>query len=150
MISDVLRTVKLYACFYWDIKRAISEKRARMAAHRKEIGGVQKNKISDPTAAQAIRNMTPIDSVLVRGLGVVYSPELWMKAIEEGFEACSDDVKAVARSGLFGKKSVVYVSMHQNIDPKTVYKKRAEAVTAMAVAAAKHGLVDVDGGTRKN
>lgn len=144
MVDDILSTVEWHACHYWDIRKAVSEKRVDMMRRKPKVGGVQEGRLSDPTASAAIANMTPIPSVVIKGVGRVEEPEAWVKAIENGVDACREEVQKVARESMFNNRRYSYSRL--GIDRRTYYKRKAEALTAIAMAAVAMKLVIAPGG----
>ena len=137
-----MRSVRWHLGHYWDIRRAVSEERAARKRRGSTIGGVQDSHLSDPTAAAAISNLTPIKAVRVSGAGTVVNPELWIKAIEVGLSSCEEDIREVARQNFWNHRSWRYIT--KDMDKKTFYRRRDAAVSAVAVAAAQYGLVKLE------
>lgn len=139
-----LRRVRWHLYHYWDIKRAISRTRVEMNAHGGDkIGGIQDSRLSDPTAAQAIRNATPLRFVIVPGAGRVARPEAWIDAIDAGLSACSDETRTVARESFLSGVPYRRICAAHSMEQATLYRTRDKAVLAVALAAAEAGLISV-------
>lgn len=143
-MQDIMRSVKWHVGHYFEIKKAVANERAERKRHAKaNIGGIQDSKQSDPTAAAALANLTPIGKVTLPGEGSVINPELWIEAIDTGLHACPDDVQEVIRQNMWSHHSWRYVTATKDMDKKTFYRKRDMALTAVAIAAAQCGLVRI-------
>lgn len=142
--DEIAKSVRFHISRYWEIKKAISLFREEQKRHVKDnIGGIQDSKLSDPTAREAIQNLTPLRFVQVPGAGIVKRPEAWIEAIESGLGACTEEVQEVAKQSFWGHRSWKYVTAFGEIDKKTFYKRRDTAVAAVAIAAAQRGLVSI-------
>lgn len=143
-MQDIMRAVKWHVAHYFEIKKAVANERAERKRHAKaNIGGIQDSKQSDPTAAAAIANLTPIGRVTLPGEGTVIKPELWISAIETGLHACPEDVQEVVQQNMWHHHSWRYVTSMSAMDKKTFYRRRDMALTAVAIAAAQYGLVRI-------
>lgn len=145
-VQDIVKKTRWHIVHYWEIKKAISMARADKKRRRGErIGGVQTdNNFSDPTGFEAIANLMPINYVRVPGYGIVDQPEVWIKAIDAGLSACSEEVRDTAVQSFWSRKSWKYITIKAGIDKKTFYRRRDMAVSAVAVAAAQYGLLNIE------
>lgn len=139
------KAVRWHLGHYWEIKQAVSAKRADMKRHiNSNIGGIQDSKLSDPTAAAALSNLTPIRFVIIPAVGSVQQPEQWVKAIDVGLAACSEDVRQAAKKNFWDHKPARYVyTAVLDVNKDTFYRLRETAVATVAVAAAQYGLIRI-------
>lgn len=147
--DDAFKAVRWHLGHYWEIKQAVSMQRVEMRRHvSSNIGGIQDSRLSDPTAAAALSNLTKIRVVKLPGFGLVYRPEDWIDAIDKGLAACSNEVREAAKENFWHHKSSRYIYTTMNMDKDTFYKRREKAVATVAIAAAQYGLIDITGGNK--
>lgn len=98
--------------------------------------------ISDPTAAQAMKQMTPLHSVLIedgRGnIEEVLKPETWLHVIESALRQLDEDKKRVIKARYRDKRRVINISIDNPAGERTVYtwcKEFVHEVSLMALAA---------------
>lgn len=148
--KKLISAVKWHLAHYWEIRKAVHEEKLERKRRKGEnVGGVQTNRQSDPTALEAIKDLSPIKYVRVPGFGLVKRPEDWITAIEAGLDACSDDTKIVVKESFWAQRSWKYITMAHGMDKKTFYKKRDSAVYLVAIAAAERGLINISGDDKK-
>ena len=74
------------------IRQAVLDAREGAGAQAGRGGG----QVGDPTAARAMRNMTPLLSVRIRGDKLEW-PEHWLKVVESTYSWCDGDRFIVAK-----------------------------------------------------
>ena len=79
------------------IREAVAEARAGGCAPKGRNG----SGVSDPTASAAIRNVTPLKSVKVRG-EQLEQPEAWLRVVDAVYAWCDQDRLAVAKDRYSG------------------------------------------------
>lgn len=136
---DVFGRTAWYVRHYKAIRLAVVEKRA--GRPRAESLGVSRGKTSDVTADEAIRNLTPLLFVMVKGQRVD-RPEEWIAAVEEGLSNCTPKEADVLRAHLIEGKSERVIVSHKGIRRETLYARQNKAIAKIAVAAARRGLLD--------
>lgn len=90
--SGILKLIKNRLCDYELIKQAVADCRADSNCLNKTGGGGIAYK-SDPTANKAVKNLTPINKVVIIKNGksiTVRQPEKWLKLAEGVFEHFND------------------------------------------------------------
>lgn len=139
-----MNRVRWHLYHYWEIKKAVSRARAEMRRHMSShIGGVQDSRLSDPTAAIAIQNATPLRSVRLSDGGRVASPEAWIDAIDAGLSAVDSETRSIARESFMSNRSWERILIDHAIERATLYRTRDKAVVAVAIAAAEAGLISL-------
>lgn len=100
-----------------------------------------KNHIGDPTAAKAIRNVTPLRSVRVRGMHLEW-PEHWLKVVDAVYAWCIGDRQVVAEDRYHG---VDYADtcVKLSISTKTYYNILNEVRQRAALCAVQLGVIKV-------
>jgi hypothetical protein len=100
-----------------------------------------KNHIGDPTAAKAIRNVTPLRSVRVRGMHLEW-PEHWLKVVDAVYAWCTGDRQVVAADRYHG---VDYADtcVKLSISTKTYYNILNEVRQRAALCAVQLGVIKV-------
>ena len=75
--------------FYYkkEIREAVSEARLD-SGHTGIIKVTDGNKTTDPTATQAVKNLSPLPSVTIRGGHTVKKPESWLIVIDKTYSWC--------------------------------------------------------------
>ena len=142
--NKVLRSVKWHMAHYWDIKRAISQRRADMSRKSSmPVGGINDSHISDPTAQAAVSNLMPVPWVEVDG-GRVSNPEKWIHVIDVVFERLPIGEQQIIRDNFWSKKGWLYVSTMRSMDKETFYRRRDHAVSMVAIVAAQEGIIKID------
>lgn len=118
---------------------------ARADAKRKlkYVDGIRPRGIpSDPTATEAIQNLTPLKSVHIPR-GTVYHPEEWITAIDSVRENLDRDDGDLFSEVFVNKKRTDTVCDQFIISRATFFKRKDRLVSLVAIAAAKNGLIDL-------
>lgn len=71
-----------------DIKDAVLQERFSSGNSSSSIVAVSESGMSDPTARQAVRNLTPLESVIICGEHNIKKPEHWLIVIEKTYKWC--------------------------------------------------------------
>ena len=71
-----------------EIKEAVFEKRNQSRAKSVPMISLFSSGSSDPTAAQALRNLTPLTVVTIKGNIIVKNPEKWLEVIDKTYNWC--------------------------------------------------------------
>lgn len=100
-----------------------------------------KNRIGDPTAARAIRNVTPLQSVRVRGTRLEW-PEHWLQVVDAVYAWCAGDRLVVARDRYQG---IDYADtcVKLSISTKTYYNLLDGVRQYAALCAVQLGVIKV-------
>lgn len=124
-----------------EIEFAVYERRHGKMSHGK-TGGSGKAFISDPTAKEAIDNVTPLPAVELPNGSVVREPEKWIKVMHFVYGAM-DPIERKIMQMFYSGKSVIAVSIECHVDESTVYRVRGEYRHRATEAACQEGLVKV-------
>jgi len=122
-----------------------NEKQIRLAvlATREDVPYVGKNGsgVGDPTASKAIRNATPLRSVMVGGEKLGW-PEDWLRVIDATYSWCDNDRLIVAKDRYTG---VDYreTCAKMSISEKTYYNFLGDIRVYASLCAAQLGLIKV-------
>ncbi len=121
-----------------EIREAVRDARAGS----KPQGGFRgKNHISNPTEAQAIRNVSPLKQAKVCGEYLAW-PEKWLEVIDAVYLWCDDNHRSVARDR-YSKKDYRQTCDRLHISDKTYYNLLNEVRQYAAVCAAQFGVIAV-------
>lgn len=149
MIKDKIYKVverRLYTCE--NLRRAVIEARAEMDGRKGVMeGGGGHAFVSDPTAAQAVKQMTPLHSVLIadgRGnIETVHQPEKWLYLIGSVYQQMDPDKKSVIKARYWDKKPTINISINYPAGQRTVYTWCNEFVQELSLLALNEGLVRI-------
>lgn len=122
-----------------EIREAVRDARASSTPQQGGFRG--KNHISNPTEAQALRNVTPIKQVRVCGEDLVW-PENWLKVIDAVYLWCDDNHRSVARNRYSGE-DYRQTCDRLHISDKTYYNLLNDVRNYAAVCAAQFGVIEV-------
>lgn len=128
---------------YRNIKRAIEEERQDAGDHQFCTVPGSSGKISKPTEAMALNNLSELRAVALDDGKVVTKPESWLKVIDGVYSAVGEAEKDIIRRRYWKKEpyeiSIVDLNMSQ-----AGYYFALDSVRAMALAAAcQMGLMKV-------
>lgn len=123
-----------------DIKKAVRERRMDSGHTGKATAG-KSGYISDPTAQEAIRNVTPIKSIWVKDTKVLH-PEKWLYVIRATYEHLDNIQSKVARSRYHGE-NYQDTCIKLCISSSTYARIMAETRMYAAACAAQFGLVKI-------
>ena len=70
-----------------DIREAVTQARLSVGNGNGMVAA-NKNGFSDPTANQAVKNLSPLEKVTIRGEHVIQKPEKWLEVIEKTYSWC--------------------------------------------------------------
>lgn len=122
-----------------EIRAAVEEERSRRIFH--EIKNP--SALSDPTAAEAIQNLTPLASVIVEDKPLAY-PEIWLETVHLSYDwskqipFCHDVAKSRYSNEYF-VKTCCRLEIDQGLYYRLLNKFRNHA----ALTAAWHHLINV-------
>lgn len=135
--TEYMRKIEFVFYHEREIREAILD--AREGASAQSVRN--KNKISNPTAAKALRNITPLRSVRVCGAPLEW-PEHWMQVVDAVYSWCTGDLLVVARdrySGVDYADTCVKLS----ISTKTYYNLLTCVRQHAALCAVQLGVIKV-------
>ena len=121
-----------------DIREAVRDARA---GSRPQEGLRGKNHISNPTEAQAIRNVSPIRRVKVCGEYLVW-PERWLEVVDAVYLWCDETHRNVARDR-YSKKDYRRTCMRLCISRTQYYRMLNNVRRRAALCAVQLGVVKV-------
>lgn len=98
--------------------------------------------ISDPTASEAIKNITPIGAVTLPNGFKVKHPEKWLDAINRLFDTLYPE-EAKILNMLYNGQSAVKISRECNVGITTLYHLRSECRHILAEIACQYNLITV-------
>lgn len=122
-----------------EIREAVRDARASSTPQQNGFRG--KNHISNPTEAQALRNVTLLKQIKVCGRYLVY-PEKWLKVIDAVYLWCDDDHRTVARDRYSGE-DYRQTCAKLTIAEATYYNLLNEVRQYAALCAAQFGVIEV-------
>lgn len=125
---------------YREICRAVMDTRATMVATRVGGNGSGIAVMSDPTAQAAIKNLTPLQCVILDAGDKVLHPELWIASIAAGYDNCDDDERRMIES-VYAGNAVADVAERNSVDQSVIYRLLGEMVNVVMSIAAYHRLV---------
>ena len=134
---------------YAKIKAAIIDARAEQDSKGGFTGGDSgHSRISDPTAATAIKHVSPLASVYIKdGLFdmKVHNPEKWLKVMDYTFNVYKNQLVGIMaqRRYIKGEKPD-YTYDNMGIGMRTYYDWRDDFVTQAAIFAIGEGLIAYD------
>lgn len=105
------------------------------------VPGKNGSKVSDPTASQAIRNVTPLRRVRINGEYLEW-PEAWLQVVDATYAWCDHDRLIVARdkySNLYYRETCVKLSISQS----TYSRFLADIRHYASLCAAQSGLIRI-------
>ncbi len=141
--DSVFRTVRWHMYQYPEIKSAIFRARGDAKRKLKFVDGIRPRGIpSDPTATEAIQNLTPLKSVRTPR-GIVPRPEAWIECIDSvRYNLDRDDGDLFKAIFVDGKRTESVCNKFL-ISRATLFKRKDRLVSLVAIAAAKIGLVEL-------
>lgn len=122
------------------IRRAVRDKKRDFGSPKGRTTGGG-GFISDPTATQAIREITPLRFVYVRGRRVE-KPETWLKVVDETYKHLPESHKKIVRDRYRGVNYQMTCS-ECNVSPTTYGSILTKARMFAASVAAQYGLVKI-------
>lgn len=149
MIKDkIYKTVERRLYTLDALRLAVRDARAeRDGKHGHVEGGGGHCFISDPTAAQAMKQITPLHSVLIadgRGnIETVHQPEKWLYLIGSVYQQMDPDKKSVIKARYWDKKPTINISINYPAGQRTVYTWCNEFVQELSLLALNEGLVRI-------
>lgn len=139
---DAYYTVSIMFVRQTQIAAAVAE--ARAGGHQSDGETARRSTTPDPTAAAAIRNMSPLDKVVLDNGAVVRRPELWLEIIEYAYGECTPWERKVMRYFWDGH-SAISTSLKYHVGERTIYYLRQEMISVATHLACQHGLVTITG-----
>lgn len=135
--TEYMRKIDFVFYHEREIREAVLD--ARESAGKQ--GARNKNHIGDPTAARAIRNVTPLRSVRVRGMHLEW-PEHWLQVVDAVYTWCTGDRLVVARDRYQG---IDYADtcVKLSISTKTYYNLLNDIRQRAALCAVQLGVIKV-------
>lgn len=132
---------------YKKIKAAVAEARAEQDAKGGTTGGGNgHSRVSDPTAAVAIKHATPLACVTIKdGLfdRKIYQPEKWLEIMDYTFEVYGERLEAVMAKRRYWKQETPdFTADNMGIGRMTYYNWRQDFLSQAAYFAAGAGLLD--------
>ena len=77
---------KIDLMFYSEIEIREAVEQARQSENRSGIvQSMGDNNFSDPTANKAVKNMTPLNAVIIKGGQIIKRPESWLVVIDKTY-----------------------------------------------------------------
>lgn len=141
--DSVFRTVRWHMYQYAEIKDAVRWAKADAKRKMKYVDGIRPRGIpSDPTAVEAIQNLTPLRSVHTTR-GTVAHPEAWLAVIDSVRENLDRDDGDLFSAIFVDRKHTDVVCNKFIISRATLFKRKDRLVALVAIAAAKSGLVEI-------
>ncbi len=104
-------------------------------------GARSKNHISNPTEAKALRNLSPLRNVRVRGEYLEW-PEDWLRVIDAVYAWCDGDHLIVARDR-YSNEDYRQTCAKLNISGTTYYSLLNEVRQRAALCAVQFGVIKV-------
>lgn len=135
--TEYMRKIDFVFYHEREIREAIQDARengGKRSVHRK-------NHISDPTAAEAIRNVTPLRSVRVHGSSLEW-PEHWLRVIDAVYAWCDNDRLVVAKDR-YRNEDYRCTCAKLNISEAKYYKLFKDVRRYAALCAVQLGVVKV-------
>ena len=132
---------------YKKIKAAVAEARAEQDAKGGTTGGGNgHSRVSDPTAAVAIKHATPLACVTIKD-GIfdrkIYQPEKWLEIMDYTFDMYGDRLEAaMAKRRYWAQESPDFTVDNMGICKGTYYVWRGDLLSQAAYFAASAGLLD--------
>ena len=141
--DSVFRSVRWHMYQYAEIKSAVFWARGDAKRKLKFVDGIRPRGIaSDPTAIEAIQNLTPLKSVRT-SRGIVYHPEAWLDSIDSvRINLDRDDGDLFTAIFVNGKRTENVCNKFL-ISRATLFKRKDRLVSLVAIAAARNGLVEL-------
>lgn len=124
------------------IRAAVTDARAGTRYVPEVPGG---GSVSDPTAAVAVKNMTPLLSVMVNGSELDH-PEEWLEVVGKVYLWCKrqDPLYYEVASRRYRKEHFVKICMELHLSQPNFYQIMERVRTYAALQAAQRGLIHVD------
>lgn len=105
-------------------------------------GAKNKNHVSDPTAAKAIRSVMPLKSVRVRGVSLAW-PEHWLKVVDAVYAWCKGDRLIVAKNRYINNEDYRRTCIKLSISRTQYYRILNEVRQRAALCAVQFGVIKV-------
>lgn len=145
--DETLASVRWHVANYWDIRRAVVDKRLELKKREDSFGGGghSAGHVSDPTAKEAIIDLQPLKRVLVGNYTVDY-PEAWISAITRVLNGISKEDRKLIEVSFWqhrprGSHSFIYDELH--LAKNTYYRRKDKLMALFAIEAASAGLVSL-------
>lgn len=127
-----------------ELRRAVADYRADSGVARRPNGGGGRCYVSDPTAAAAIRELSPIRAVTI-GVGkdreTVRNPERWIAVIDHVLQSRDATIRQALVMRYECGYSVIKTAMRCYAGERTVYDWLRDFVSDVALLAAAEKLV---------
>ena len=125
-----------------EIRRLVRDAKLDSQPPDKAAGPPGGGGISDPTAAQAVRELTPVRAVVMHSGDTLYKPETWLRVVDSVYAQAAEYERAVAKY-FFAGHSRIETQMKYNISERNVYYICDDIREAGVEIACQLGLVSV-------
>lgn len=139
----VMRKIRWHLFRYEGMKRAIKWARLEQSSRNARPEIHAEGFVSNPTAAEAIRNLTPLKSVTV-GHDIVYNPETWVSVIDSVYDKLDGCDRRIVTDTFIKGNRWEKVIADNHIDKNAYYRRRDRIVSLIAIKAACAGIVKLD------
>lgn len=135
------RSVRWHLAHYIEISRAVHNARVeRRTTHaRPEVHA--EGFVSNPTAAEAIANLTPLRSVTIQRYHVVQKPEEWLDCIDSVLRRLDRADYKLVDDAFFRRLPWDRCAAENYMSKDTFYRRRERIVAMIAIKASAAGLI---------
>lgn len=140
--SGAFRSVKWHIAYYWDIKKAVTDRRLEL---KKRSGTAERRSegfISNPTEKEAEINLSKLPCVYL-SLGKVEKPEEWIEAIDYVMDRLGREDRKLIHASFWGHNNWRAAVTELNMDKMTYYKRRDHLIAVFAIHCAERGLIHI-------
>lgn len=128
---------------------AVKSARAQQRAERLEF--LMRTNTFDPTAASAVKDLTPLPLVYCCHLGqtfLVYKPEKWLKVMKEAFllyrQRFASRAYITIQHRYIREWGIKKILARENISKMTYQNRRSDFLQGAVLLAAQAGLIEID------
>lgn len=133
------KTVEWYLFREKEIKQAVAEARLDVAF----TGNTRSAVISSPTENAALRNIEPLQKVVLSDGTEVFKPEQWLLAIKRIYEGLDKKQKTIAKKRYRQGESYIKTCLNLTISQNTYFNTLTAIRNYAVVLAVQAGLVKV-------
>mgnify|MGYP004501062173 FL=1 len=133
------KTVEWYLFREKEIKQAVAEARLDVAF----TGNTSSAVISSPTENAALRNIEPLQKVVLSDGAEVFKPEQWLLAIKRIYEGLDKKQKTIAKKRYRQGESYMRTCINLTISQTTYFQTLTSIRNYAVVVAVQAGLVKV-------
>ena len=142
--EGAFRSVRWHIAYYWEIRRAITDRRLELKRNRGMVERRSEGYFSSPTEKEAEINIMELPYVYLSIGGKVDKPEQWVLAINHVMDKLEPEDRRLIEESFWKSRSWRTAIAKLCMDKMTYYKRRDHLIYVFAVYCASKGLIDID------